>query len=413
MTRIFLAKTSISYYDEMMHLVFLDRREIRMDKRVYLLTIVSFVVGMVELIIGGILDLIAEDLDVSLGKVGLLITIFSLTFAIAAPILLYVTSQVERKKLMLITLIVFFFGNLLAVFSPTYYVLFASRIFLAMSGSLLVVLCITLASNIVEPAYRGRAIGIVVMGVSGSLVLGVPIGLMLGNAFGWRAPFAFIAILTALSFTGIYFFMGKVNPRPTVSLGEQMATLKNRKVFFAQFTTFLFLAGHMTLYGYLTPFLKSTMGLDGSWISIIYLIFGVAAVTGGGIGGTLSDRFGSKKIVLSVIAIFGLALFTLPHVTFALPIFLVILVLWGMSNWAITPAMQSYLIEVSPETADIQQSLNNSALHLGIAFGSYIGSIIIERTSVEHNATTGTVMVVLALATAFISMAGQRSREMA
>lgn len=68
-----------------------------MNKRVYLLTIVSFVVGMVELIIGGILDLIAEDLGVGLGKAGFLITIFSLVFAIAAPILLTITAHIERK----------------------------------------------------------------------------------------------------------------------------------------------------------------------------------------------------------------------------------------------------------------------------------------------------------------------------
>lgn len=90
----------------------LERKLIKMDKRVYLLMIISFVVGMVELIIGGILDLIATDLDVSLGQAGFLITIFSLIFAIASPILLIVTSKVERKKLTIISLIIFLLGNI-------------------------------------------------------------------------------------------------------------------------------------------------------------------------------------------------------------------------------------------------------------------------------------------------------------
>src|SRR5690625_5297910 len=184
-----------------------------MDKRVYLLTIVSFIVGMVELLIGGILDLVAEDLGVTLGKAGLLITVFSLVFAIAAPILIVATSHIERKKLTLLSLIVFLFGNTIAVFSATYSMLMISRIISALSGSLLVVLCITIASSIVAKKYIGRAIGLVVMGISGSLVLGVPLGLILGHGFGWRAPFLLISELTVILMISIYFFMNTIEPQ--------------------------------------------------------------------------------------------------------------------------------------------------------------------------------------------------------
>ncbi|MFG6113839.1 MFS transporter [Halobacillus sp. MO56] len=378
-----------------------------MDKRVYLLTIVSFIVGMVELIIGGILDLVADSLQVSLGQAGLLITIFSLVFAIAAPILLTATAKVERKRLTLISLAVFLFGNLIAVLSPSYLVLLLARIVSAASGSLLVVLCVTMASNIVEEKYRARAIGVVFMGISASLVLGVPIGLMLGNAFGWRAPFVLITLLTVISMMGVYFFMGKIEPKPAIPIKQQLATLKNRKILFAQLTSFLFLTGHLALYGYLTPFLKMTMGLNGTWVSIIYLIFGVAAVIGGGVGGMLSDRFGTKPTIIGIIVVFGLSIFAIPYTTFSLPLFLGVMVIWSMLSWAITPAMQSYLIQSSPETSDIQQSLNNSALHFGIAFGSFIGGIVIEQASVEYNATTGGFFIIIALAAAIFSMAKQ------
>ncbi len=375
-----------------------------MDKRVYLLTIVSFIVGMVELIIGGILDLVATDLGVSLGQAGLLITVFSLVFGIAAPILLVLTAKIERKQLTLLALFVFLIGNLLAVISPNYSILLIARIISAMSGSLLTVLCITIASSIVAQKYIGRAIGIVVMGISGSLVFGVPIGLMLGNSFGWRAPFMLITVLTFLLMIGIYFFMEKIEPQPSIPLMQQLATLKNNKILFAQATTFFFLAGHMVLYAYFTPFLKTTLGLDGTWVSIVYLIFGVAAVTGGGVGGLLADRFGAKPTILFVTTVFAFALFTIPYVTFSFSLFLLIMIIWGMMSWTITPALQSYLIEITPETAAIQQSLNNSALHFGIAFGSLVGGIVIERTSVIYNATFGGLFVVLALGAAVFSM---------
>jgi MFS transporter, DHA1 family, purine base/nucleoside efflux pump len=382
-----------------------------MDKRVYLLTIVSFVVGMVELIIGGIIDLVAADLHVSIGKAGLLISVFSIVYAVAAPILLTATGGMERKKLTLIALLVFLAGNILAFLSPSYSILFLARVISAASGSLLVVLCITIASNIVQEKYRARAIGIVFMGVSASLVLGIPAGLMLGNEFGWRAPFLLIAVLTCLSIAGVYFFMDRIEPKGAISIGQMFAALKNRKILFAQLASFLFLAGHLTLYGYLTPFLKTVLGMDGNWVSIMYLLFGLAAVAGGGAGGYLADRFGTKPTILAIIVLFAAALFSIPHTAFYLPLFIAVMIIWSMLSWAITPALQSYLIESSPETSDIQQSLNNSALHFGIAFGSLVGGVIIEQASVEWNASAGGVFILFALGAAVFSMAGLKSRR--
>lgn len=380
-----------------------------MDKRVYFLMIVSFIIGMVELIIGGILDLIATDLQVSLGKAGFLITIFSLIFAIAGPILLIVTANVERKRLTLISLYVFLIGNIITVISSTYFIVFIGRVVTATSGALLIILCLVMAPRLVEEKYRGRAIGLVSMGVSASLVLGVPLGMTLGHSLGWRAPFILVCFLTVFSILGVHVFMDRVRPRPSIPLNKQLATLKSKKILFAHLTTFLFLAGHTTIYAYLNPFLQETMGLTGNWISIIYFIFGIAAVSGGGLGGTLADILGAKKTILSVTIIFATAIFLIPITTSWMPIFLVILIIWGIMSWAISPAMQSYLIETSPETSDIQQSLNNSSLHFGIAFGSFVGSIVIENISVVHNATVGGVLVVGSLLTAIISMISQTS----
>ncbi|MFC4557146.1 MFS transporter [Virgibacillus kekensis] len=382
-----------------------------MDKRVYFLMIVAFVVGMVELIIGGLLDLMAEDLGVSLGQVGFLITVFSLIFAVGAPILLILTSKLERKQLMLISLAVFLLGNIVTVFSPTYMVVFIGRIISALSGSLLIILCLTIAPSIVHPKYRGRAIGIVSMGVSASIVLGLPVGLLLGNAFGWRAPFVLITVLAVFSMIGVFLLMERIEPKPSSPIRKQLATLRDRKIFFGQAITFLFITGHTVLYAYLTPFVKITMGVDGTWVSVIYMIFGIAAVSGGGIGGTLSDTLSPKRTIMLTTVLFALVIFAIPYTTFALPVFLVILVIWGMLSWTLAPATQSYLINLSPATSDIQQSLNNSALHLGIAFGSLIGGLVIERAPIEQTATVGGFFVILSIGAALISMyRGQDSR---
>ncbi|MFD0826204.1 MFS transporter [Neobacillus sp. M.A.Huq-85] len=375
-----------------------------MNFRIYLLAIVSFVVGMAELIVGGILDIVSDGLGISISIAGELITVYSLVFAIASPVLLTVTAKIERKRLLLWTLLIFLCGNMIAFISPNFIVLFLSRIISAASGSLLVVLSVTIASSIVKEEYRARAIGVIFMGISGSLVLGVPIGLVIGNHFGWRSPFLFIAVLTLISMAGVYAFLNKIEPKPMISLKQQLQTLKNSKTLSAQLTSVLFLTGHLTLYAYLTPFLKTTLHLDATWVSIFYFIFGISAVFGGGFGGWLADKWGSKKSILTIVTVFAVALFVLPNVTFSSTLFVIVMMVWSALSWAITPAQQNYLIETAPETSDIQQSLNNSALHIGIALGSVIGGMVINQYSVQANASVGGVFIIFALLCAIFSI---------
>ena len=152
--------------------------------------------------------------------------------------------------------------------------------------------------------------------------------------------------------------IGIINKRAIATLKD-----KNRK---CTVNVILFLTGHLTLYAYLTPFLKDVMHVEANWISVFYFIFGIAAVIGGGFGGWLADKWGSKKSIISIIIVFACAIFLLPMMTFSFPLFIIMMGIWSMLSWAISPAQQNYLIEIAPESAGIQQSLNNSALHLGL-----------------------------------------------
>ncbi|HWO95970.1 MAG TPA: MFS transporter [Bacillus sp. (in: firmicutes)] len=376
-----------------------------MNFRVYILAISAFIVGIVELIIGGILDQIAADLHISISKAGQLISVFSLAFAISSPILLNVTAKMERKKLYLWTLFFFLIGNLMAVFSPNYTVLLLSRIVSAATASLLIVLSVTVASNLVKPEFKGRAIGVIYMGVSGSLVLGVPLGMTLGNIYGWRAPFVLISVLTVLAAASIFFFLKETPPNPVVPLREQLKALRNSKIISAQLISILMLTGHLTLYAYFTPFLQSALHLDATMISVMYFVFGLAAVVGGGMGGFVSDKLGVGRSILMIIPLFAVAMILMPVATKApFWLFLVVMIIWSALSWSISPAQQSYLIQIAPKTADIQLSINNSASHIGIAAGSAIGGVVIEKSSVMYNSWVGVLFIFAALLCAFYSI---------
>ncbi|MEH7180974.1 MFS transporter [Neobacillus vireti] len=379
-----------------------------MDKRIYFLMIISFIIGLVELIISGILDLIAEDLHVSIGQAGLLITVFAVIFAVAAPILLVMTAKIERKRLTLVCLYIFLIGCIVTVFAPTFSILFIGRIILALSGALLIILCLVMAPSLVGEQYKGRAIGIVSVGVSASLVLGVPLGLIIGDSFGWRAPFVLITILTALSIIGVHVLMGSIQPKPQIPLRQQLAAFKNHKITLGLTTTFLYMTGHTIMYAYFKPYLEATSDFNATWISVIYFIFGFSAVVGGGLGGVMADLLGSRKTMVIALVVFSALFFIFPYSTDFFPVFLIIIIIWGILSWAISPAMQSYLIEIAPETSEIQQSLNNSALHLGVAVGSVIGAGIVDTLSVEVNPFVGGIFIILSFITAVISISRKK-----
>ncbi len=376
-----------------------------MNIKVLVLTIAAFTVGLVELIIGGVLPLIASDLGVSVSTAGQLITAYALVYAVSGPTLLALTAKIERRKLYLLSLIVFILGSLLAFWSPNFGVLLASRFVTAASGSLITTLSLTIAVKVVPENFRARVIGIVSMGISSAIVLGVPLGVLAADHFGWRILFLFIAIFALLAMFVIYKLMEPIAPQQVMPLRQQLASLKNVRIAGAHLVTLLLLAGHYTLYAYFTPFLENVMHLNSSWISIVYFFFGLAAVAGGMIGGVMSDSLGSKKSILIVVGIFALSLFILPFTAKLIPLFAILVFVWGALSWALSPAQQSYLIEVAPETSEIQQSFNFSALQVGIAAGSAIGGVVIDRApSVTYNAWVGGFIVVLAFGVALYTL---------
>ncbi|MCG7382152.1 MFS transporter [Paenibacillus sp. ACRRY] len=376
-----------------------------MNKKVYLLAIAAFVVGTVELILGGILDLIAADLHLTLAKAGYLISIFSLVYAISAPILLNVTARFERKKVYMYTLLIFLVSNLISAFSANFYMLMAGRALGAATGSLIFVLSLTLAARIVEPKYKGRAVGIITMGGSASLILGVPLGIFVGNLAGWREVFIFIAILTAIVMVAIGLVMQRVQPVPVVSLKRQFAALWNPRMLAIHATTLLVLAGHLTLYAYFTPFLQETIGASSTMVTFIYMMFGIAAVAGGGLGGVLSDRLHPAKAIVIVLIPFIVSMAVIPFsVELPLIAFLILLSIWSALSWTVTPVQNSLIIKTSPETAESLISTNSGIAHAGIALGTYVGGMVIDHSTILYNGWVGSILILLGLVTAIYAI---------
>ncbi|MED0970790.1 MFS transporter [Bacillus paramycoides] len=377
-----------------------------MNFKVFILALATVAVGLVELVVGGILPDIAQDFNISLSSAGQLITIFAFIYAITGPILLILTSRIERKKLYLFSLYVFLIGNVLTYFSPTFSFMMLSRVITAMSTALVVVLSLTIAVKIVTPSHQAKALGLIYMGISSSLVLGVPLGILISNIFGWRIIFLCIAVLSVGSIILISIFLEKIpGEENKIPLLVQLKAVCSLKLGSAHLATLFMLAGHYTLYAYFTPFLETNFQMNPYWISICYLIFGLAAVSGGAISGVVSDKIGAPKSIIIIITMFALTLFLLPFTTVSLILFIPVMIIWAALSWGIAPPQQSYLIQSAPKTSDIQQSFNNSALQIGIALGSAVGGFSLNQVqNISQMAWVGSSIIVLSLICAIFSL---------
>ncbi|MBA8844213.1 DHA1 family purine base/nucleoside efflux pump-like MFS transporter [Ochrobactrum sp. RH1CCR137] len=367
-----------------------------MDTRIFALALATFVTGTAENIIVGILPGIARGLDVSVSAAGQLTSIFSITFALAAPLALVLTTRFERKAILVSALGVFIASNILASLSPNYGVLFAARIGMAIASAAVCLIATMLATELVTPAMRGRAIGIIFVGISGSMVAGVPTGMIVNEWLGWRAVFLCLASTAALVLLLSKHALSGAG-RSQRGLPPYTPHLKSFRLVSAQLVSILMIGGHFVLFAYLTPYLLEAVHVSSQRIIWAMLAFGLAGMTGGYLGGLLADKLSPRLAIVLTPLLYLTALMAIPVAINSSTVFGMVLMIWACLSWMISPVVQSFLMTTDPATGEAGVGINLSAMHVGVALGTATGGLALEYMSLQALPWTGSVLVGLSL----------------
>nr|WP_259547530.1 MFS transporter [Heyndrickxia oleronia] len=381
--------------------------------KIYILAIISFLVGTSEYIISGILDNIAQTLGITLSAAGQLITIFSLVYAIFTPILMAVTASIDRRKLMIYSLGLFVLGNILAFVLPGYGWFIVSRIIMALGAGMVVVTALNIAAKIASEGKQASAIATVVMGFTASLIIGVPLGRMTAEAFGWKSVFGGIALLGLIAMVVMFFTLPHTEGDKPVPLAQQLSLLRKRKVLLGLAITFFWLGGYSIAYTYISPYLLTISGISDKLLSGVLLIFGIASLVGSKFGGYSTDRWGVAFTLVGGMGLHIIMLLLLSIVTHSYVGVLVILIFWSFAAWSTGPTQQYHLATIEPELSGVLLGINQSMMQLAMAVGAGVGGIFVEKVSLASITWMGALGVAFAIIVSLIAFKSNAKQKLA
>ncbi len=359
-----------------------------MSLRLLPLVLGAFAIGAETFMISGVLPTIAGDLGVSPSAAGSLVTVFALAYAFGSPLLAVASAGVERKRVLMVAIGAFAAANIFAAFAPSFLMLAAARVLLALTAGAFMPAATAFATAMHGPTQRGRAIALIYAGMTLATVVGVPAGTLLANLASWRAAFIGVGALAMLAVLGVAAILPRLKGVEAVGLAERIAVARRPDVLKLLAVTMVALLGPFAANTYLGVLVESALGVGGVTLSGVLMFFGVVSFAGSQFGSFAADRWPRERFIAAIFVVLIVAFAALSlgprwggfwgGATLFAGLFL-----WGLFGWAFPIAQQARIVTLDPALASITLSLNTSALYIGAAIGSSLGAFAVSRWSVD------------------------------
>ncbi len=376
------------------------------------LVICVFIVNMSEFVPIGLLTDIATDFGTSESTAGLLISIYAWAVAILSLPIMLVLRKMEFRRMLLMCIALFVVFQIMSGISSSYWMLMVSRIGVAVAHSIFWSIATPMAVRIVPAHMQKLAISAVATGTSVAMIVGLPLGRIIGLALGWRMTFVVIAVVSIVALILLVFVFPKLDNPETFTLRKLPDLFRNRVLVGIYIMLAIYVTGYYTGYSYIEPFMYQIAGMSDTMVTVVLTVFGLAGIVGSVLFTKFYDRTRFRFMIAALLGAAVCLLLLRPSVVSQATVLLVC-ALWGLFATSFNVTFQNETLRASPSDATaISMSLFSGIFNVGIAMGSIIGGWVTDGPGVGDIGYVGAAFVIVAcIITALYVIPRMRERE--
>lgn len=364
--------------------------------RVVTLAVAAFIFNTTEFVPVGLLSDIAASFSMSTAQVGLMLTIYAWVVGLMSLPFMLMTSQMERRGLLVKIFILFIASHALSVVAWNFWILVLSRIGIALAHAVFWSITASLAIRLAPAGKKAQALSLLATGTALAMVLGLPLGRVIGQYLGWRTTFMVIGIVATMTLICVIKLLPKLPSEHSGSLKSIPILMKRPALLCLYALTVVVVTAHYTAYSYIEPFIQSVALMSQGFATMLLLVLGAAGIIGSVLFSMLGNKHPATLIIGAIVLLMLSLVLLLPAASS--PMWIALLcVVWGIAIMTIGLGMQVKVLAMAPDATDVAMSLYSGIFNIGIGAGALLGNQVSIHLSMANIGYIGAVLALASL----------------